>query len=46
MIDRTYLSRKALENLIEIGIEIPHLDSILEAVGDLIVAYSGMLETQ
>jgi hypothetical protein len=44
MIDRTYLSRKALENLIEIGIGIPHLDSIIEEIGDLVVTYNEMLE--
>jgi hypothetical protein len=46
MINGTYLSREALEKLIEMGIEILHLDSILEAVGDLIVAYSRMLKIQ
>jgi DNA-binding PadR family transcriptional regulator len=40
MINGTYFSREALEKLIEIGIEIPHLDSILEEAGDLIVTYS------
>jgi ribosomal protein L18E len=40
MISGTYFSREALEKLIEIGIEIPHLDSILEEAGDLIVTYS------
>jgi DNA-binding PadR family transcriptional regulator len=42
MINGTYFSREALEKLIEMGIEIPHLDSILEEVGDLIVTYSEM----
>jgi hypothetical protein len=42
MISGTYFSREALEKLIEMGIEIPHLDSILEEAGDLIVTYSKM----
>jgi DNA-binding PadR family transcriptional regulator len=37
MIDGTYFSREALEKLIEMRIEIPQLDSILEEVGDLVV---------
>jgi DNA-binding PadR family transcriptional regulator len=42
MINGTYFSREALEKLIETGIGIPHLDSILEEAGDLIVTYSEM----
>jgi DNA-binding PadR family transcriptional regulator len=44
MIDGTYFSREALRKLIEMGITIPHLDSILEEVGDLVVTYNEMLE--
>jgi hypothetical protein len=44
MIDGTYFSREALRKLIEMGIGIPHLDSILEEVGDLVVTYNEMLE--
>jgi len=42
MISGTYFSKEALEKLIEVGIEIPHLDSVLEVARDLIVTYSEM----